>query len=65
MSLMLRQILWIKTIDINKKDVVKPILIKVTLRKTLRNIEKHDNIGCYFEILGYFCIKRFGNPFSL
>ena len=52
-------------IDINKKDVVKPILIKVTLRKTLRNIEKHDNIGCYFEILGYFCIKRFGNPFSL
>ena len=66
MSLMVRQILWIKTVDTNKKEVAKSILIKVTFEKEkerLRNIKTHDNIGCYFKIVGYFCINR--NPFSL
>ena len=40
MSLMLRQILWIITMDINKKDVAKPILIKVTFEKDFKEYRK-------------------------
>ena len=65
MSLMLRQILWIKTIDIKKKDIVKLILIKVKLlMKTLRNIEKHDN-RMLFQNTRIFLYQKVRNPLSL
>ena len=47
-------------IGIIKKDVVKPILIKVTFEKDFKEYRKNMIIGCYFKVLGYFCIKMFG-----